>query len=64
VIKKKNYAKNKMQDEKKIDLWKDLNDKYKEYMINRDELWNNTHDELIHYLKNKKKNQAVYQKMH
>jgi hypothetical protein len=52
-----------MLDKSKRKLWEDLNEKYKEYMMNADEIWNNIYEELVCYFESKKKDRARHQKI-
>jgi hypothetical protein len=59
---KQNYMQNiySMKDIEKRKLWEELNDKYKEYMMDRDEIWNDVYCELIKFLKIIKKTKHQY----
>jgi predicted helicase len=57
AVQKRNYKKNKeaMCNIIKRKLWEELNKKYKEYIFDPDEIWNNNYDRLIIFFEDKKK---------
>jgi hypothetical protein len=51
-----------MKDLDKREKWEELNEKYKEYMMNFDELWYQTYDNVIQFIEKYKKRPTQHSK--